>query len=83
MSERKVCDCHDVCTGVGMLIPNEVLCKKHGRGMDMEDRIAALEAENATLHKWQRYASYCKCCAESGEHKVMSFEEFVNHDKVT
>lgn len=25
---------------------------------------------------WQRYASYCACCAKSGEHDIKSFDNF-------
>lgn len=28
------------------------------------------------LGMWKRYASYLKCCAQSGEHKVMDFDGF-------
>jgi len=28
------------------------------------------------LALWQRFASYCRCCAQSGESNPMDFEEF-------
>ncbi len=38
------------------------------------DAIAVLQKE---LSDWKQYASYCNCCAKSGEHKLYSFEEFI------
>lgn len=29
------------------------------------------------LSQWQQYASYCNCCAKSGEHTPMDFDAFV------
>lgn len=37
---------------------------------------AERDALQVTLAEWQRFASYCHCCAKSGEHELQDFETF-------
>lgn len=42
--------------------------------LDLKDDTA--EKAQRTLHRWQQYASYCRCCAQSGENDPHDFEQF-------
>lgn len=40
---------------------------------------AEVERLRAELAKWQRFASYCRCCALCGESDPQTFEQFVDY----